>query len=101
MGLRGFGAKSEGTIAREELLDDKGEFRAEVGDPVTAYVVSTSEGEILLSRKMTAAASDDANKGALIEAEYRWRSVTRSVRAVTASTVLGQARRFCPYSQWI
>ena len=58
------GAKSEGTIAREELLDDKGEFQAKVGDPVTAYVVSTREGEILLSRKMTAAASDDAIRGA-------------------------------------
>lgn len=36
------GGKSDGTIARDELLDDKGQFHAKIGDSVTAYVVSTS-----------------------------------------------------------
>ena len=58
------GGKSEGTMARDELLNENGELHAKIGDPLTAYVVSTSEGEILLSRKMTAAASEDAIRGA-------------------------------------
>jgi small subunit ribosomal protein S1 len=92
------GAKSEGTIAREELLDDKGEFRAEVGDPVTAYVVSTSDGEILLSRKMTAAASDDAIRGAHRSGVPVEGLVTEERKGGYSVTVLGK-QAFCPYSQ--
>lgn len=92
------GAKSEGTIAREELLDDKGEFQAKVGDPVTAYVVSTREGEILLSRKMTAAASDDAIRGAHRSGVPVEGLVTEERKGGYSVTVLGK-QAFCPYSQ--
>jgi small subunit ribosomal protein S1 len=92
------GAKSEGTIAREELLDNKGEFQAKVGDPVTAYVVSTREGEILLSRKMTAAASDDAIRGAHRSGVPVEGLVTEERKGGYSVTVLGK-QAFCPYSQ--
>jgi small subunit ribosomal protein S1 len=92
------GAKSEGTIAREELLDDKGEFQAKVGDPVTAYVVSAREGEILLSRKMTAAASDDAIRGAHRSGVPVEGLVTEERKGGYSVTVLGK-QAFCPYSQ--
>jgi small subunit ribosomal protein S1 len=92
------GAKSEGTIAREELLDDKGEFQAKVGDLVTAYVVSTREGEILLSRKMTAAASDDAIRGAHRSGVPVEGLVTEERKGGYSVTVLGK-QAFCPYSQ--
>jgi small subunit ribosomal protein S1 len=92
------GGKSEGTIARDELLDDKGEFRAKVGDPVTAYVVSTREGEILLSRKMTAAASDDAIRGAHRSGVPVEGLVTAERKGGYSVTVLGK-QAFCPYSQ--
>jgi small subunit ribosomal protein S1 len=92
------GAKSEGTIAREELLDDKGEFQAKVGDPVIAYVVSTREGEILLSRKMTAAASDDAIRGAHRSGVPVEGLVTEERKGGYSVTVLGK-QAFCPYSQ--
>jgi small subunit ribosomal protein S1 len=92
------GAKSEGTIAREELLDDKKEFQAKVGDPVTAYVVSTREGEILLSRKMTAAASDDAIRGAHRSGVPVEGLVTEERKGGYSVTVLGK-QAFCPYSQ--
>jgi small subunit ribosomal protein S1 len=92
------GAKSEGTIAREELLDDKGEFQAKIGDSVTAYVVSTREGEILLSRKMTAAASDDAIRGAHRSGVPVEGLVTEERKGGYSVTVLGK-QAFCPYSQ--
>ncbi|MGO9570342.1 MAG: S1 RNA-binding domain-containing protein [Desulfomonilaceae bacterium] len=92
------GAKSEGTIAREELLDDKGEFQAKVGDPVTAYVVSTREGEILLSRKMTAAASDDAIRGAHRSGVPVEGLVTGERKGGYSVSVFGKPA-FCPYSQ--
>jgi small subunit ribosomal protein S1 len=92
------GAKSEGTIAREELLDDKGEFQAKIGDPVTAYVVSTREGEILISRKMTAAASDDAIRGAHRSGVPVEGLVTEERKGGYSVTVLGK-QAFCPYSQ--
>jgi small subunit ribosomal protein S1 len=92
------GAKSEGTIAREELLDDNREFQAKVGDPLTAYVVSTREGEILLSRKMTAAASDDAIRGAHRSGVPVEGLVTEERKGGYSVTVLGK-QAFCPYSQ--
>jgi len=92
------GAKSEGTIAREELLDDNREFQAKVGDPVTAYVVSTREGEILLSRKMTAAASDDAIRGAHRSGVPVEGLVTEERKGGYSVAVLGK-QAFCPYSQ--
>ncbi len=92
------GGKSEGTIARDELMDDQGEFRAKVGDPVTAYVVSTREGEILLSRKMTSAASDDAIRGAHRSGVPVEGLVTAERKGGYSVTVFGK-QAFCPYSQ--
>ena len=54
------GAKSEGAISREELLDSNREMAFKVGDPVTAYVIDQRDGDIILSVKMTQAASEDA-----------------------------------------
>ena len=46
------------------LLDKEGNLTVRVGDPLTAYVVNNREGEILLSIKMTAAASEEAVRDA-------------------------------------
>jgi small subunit ribosomal protein S1 len=92
------GGKSEGAIARDALLDDKGELQARIGDPVTAYVVSTREGEILLSQKMTAAASDDAIRGAHRSGVPVEGLVTGERKGGYSVAVFGK-QAFCPYSQ--
>ncbi|MGB6064541.1 MAG: S1 RNA-binding domain-containing protein [Desulfomonilaceae bacterium] len=92
------GGKSEGTIGRDELLDDKGELQAKIGDSVTAYVVSTREGEILLSKKMTAAASDDAIRGAQRSGVPVEGLVTAERKGGYSVSVFGK-QAFCPYSQ--
>lgn len=92
------GGKSEGAISREELLDEEGNLSVNVGDEITAYVVRSRPGEILLSVKMTSAASEEAIRGAFqsgvpvegfVEAERKG--------GYTVSIVGKQA--FCPYSQ--
>jgi small subunit ribosomal protein S1 len=49
------GDKTEGIMARDELVLEDGSLDVQVGDVITAYVVRYRDGEILLSRKMTAA----------------------------------------------
>lgn len=92
------GGKSEGSIAREELLDKNRELTLRVGDPLTAYVVSTREGEILLSVKMTTAASEEALRDA-----YRSRvpveGLVSAERKGGYSVTLFGKQAFCPYSQ--
>ncbi|MCF8145316.1 MAG: S1 RNA-binding domain-containing protein [Deltaproteobacteria bacterium] len=92
------GGKSEGVIATQELLGENGEPTVSVGDPISAYVVSTRDGETVLSVKMTAAASSESLEGA-----YR---SGLPVEGVVASERKGgyQVRvfgkeAFCPYSQ--
>ena len=92
------GGKSEAIIAREELLDDDGQFTFKIGDPVTAYVVSTREGEIRLSVKMTAAASEEAVRGAFRSGVPVEGLVTAERKGGYSVTVLGK-QAFCPYSQ--
>ena len=58
------GAKTEGVIAREELVDSDGNLPVTVGNNLAAYVVSTRDGEIRLSVKMTAAAGEEAFRDA-------------------------------------
>jgi small subunit ribosomal protein S1 len=92
------GRKSEGVIATQELLNEDGRCSVAVGDAITAYVVSTKDGETVLSVRMTAAASGESLEGA-----YR---SGLPVEGVVASerkggyqvTVFGK-EAFCPYSQ--
>jgi small subunit ribosomal protein S1 len=92
------GFKSEGHIARQELTDEEGRLQVNIGDRVTAYVVRRREGEILLSIKMTAAASEEAARGA-------YRSGVPVEGLVSAQRKGGYTVRvfgkdaFCPHSQ--
>ncbi len=92
------GAKTEGTISREELLDEEGNLAVGVGDTITAYVVSLKEGEIILSSTMTAVASEEALGDAYrsgIPVEGR---VTGERKGGYTVSVFGK-EAFCPYSQ--
>ncbi len=92
------GGKTEGVIAREELLDKSGHLDLDVGDSLTAYVVSTKEGEIQLSVKMTSAASDEAIRDAFRSGVPVEGLVNAERKGGYTVTVLGK-QAFCPYSQ--
>ncbi|AFM25535.1 30S ribosomal protein S1 [Desulfomonile tiedjei] len=92
------GAKTEGAISREELLDDDGELKVRVGDTISAYVVSTRAGEVLLSIKMTAAAGEDAIRGAQKSGVPVEGVVTGERKGGYTVTIFGK-QAFCPFSQ--
>ena len=92
------GGKSEGSIAREELTDREGNLTVKVGDTLTAYVINAREGEVLLSCKMTAAASEEAIRGAYASGVPVEGLVTGERKGGYSVTVLGK-QDLCPYSQ--
>ncbi|MEJ2716705.1 MAG: 30S ribosomal protein S1 [Deltaproteobacteria bacterium] len=92
------GAKSEGTISRDELTDEEGRLTVKEGDPVTAYVVNLADGEILLSTKMTAVASEEAVRGAFRSGVPVEGLVLAERKGGYTVKVLGR-EAFCPYSQ--
>jgi small subunit ribosomal protein S1 len=92
------GGKSEGAISVEELTDESGALTVNVGDPITAYVVSTRGDEIRLSVKMTAAASDEAIRGAYRSGVPVEGLVLSERKGGFTVRVLGK-EAFCPYSQ--
>ncbi|MDQ7784624.1 MAG: 30S ribosomal protein S1 [Desulfomonilaceae bacterium] len=92
------GGKSEGAISREELVDKDGNLTVALGDAIDAYVVSTRPGEILLSVKMTGAASEEAIRGAYASGVPVEGFVESERKGGYSVTVLGKPA-FCPYSQ--
>ncbi|HMK35616.1 MAG TPA: 30S ribosomal protein S1 [Desulfomonilaceae bacterium] len=92
------GGKSEGVIAREELAGANRELPLEIGDKLTAYVVSTRGGEVLLSLKMTAAASEDAARDAHRSGIPVEGLVSGERKGGYTVSVFGK-QAFCPYSQ--
>jgi small subunit ribosomal protein S1 len=92
------GAKSEGVIAREELVDKSGNLDLQVGDRLYAYVVSTREGEIQLSVKMTAAASEEALRDARRSGIPVEGLVVAERKGGYTISLFGK-QGFCPYSQ--
>ncbi|MEW6349746.1 MAG: S1 RNA-binding domain-containing protein [Thermodesulfobacteriota bacterium] len=92
------GAKSEGAIAREELLDKNRELTVKVGDTIGAYVISTRAGEIMLSVKITGAASEEVIRGAHQSGVPVEGLVTEERKGGYGVKVFGKPA-FCPYSQ--
>ncbi|MFH0960410.1 MAG: S1 RNA-binding domain-containing protein [Pseudomonadota bacterium] len=92
------GAKSEGAISKEELLDPNRELSLKVGDPITAYVITQRDGDIVLSVKMTQAASEDAIREAQRSGIPVEGSVTEERKGGYSVNIFGR-QAFCPYSQ--
>lgn len=92
------GGKTEGIISRDEFVNDQGALTVTKGDTITAYIIKKSDGEVLLSRKMTMAASSEAAR----EAFHRGIPVEGLVmeeRKGGFSVKLFGNLAFCPYSQ--
>ncbi len=93
------GGKITAVIAKQDLLDGEGIFRKEVGDIVSAYVVSIKNGEFFLS---TSLAQGMRNENALETAYESQIPVKGKIAAVQKGgfTVMVHGRKaFCPVSQ--
>lgn len=92
------GGKSEGAIARDELLDHEGNTAVKVGDKLSAYVVSARPGEIHLSVKMTSAASEEAVRGAF-QSGVPVEGLVQAERKGGYTVAVFGKPAFCPHSQ--
>jgi len=92
------GAKTEACIAREELVDEQGGLTVKIGDTLSGYVVSNRDGEIVLSQKMTAAASEDAMRSAYRSGLPVEGLVVGERKGGYTVSVFGK-QAFCPFSQ--
>jgi small subunit ribosomal protein S1 len=92
------GAKSEAFMARQEVENENGEVTVSEGDTIEAYVVKSTGEEILLSLKMTSAASQEALLDAYRSGVPVEGLVLGEKKGGFSVRVLGK-EAFCPYSQ--
>lgn len=94
------GSKSEGYIARQELVDEDGELTVKEGDTVDAYFLYSRNNERLFTTKI---GKGEAGRAHLEEA---YRSgipiegyVEKEIKGGFDIKVAGSVRGFCPFSQ--
>ena len=94
------GSKSEGYIARQELVDGDGELTVKEGDAVDAYFLSSRNNERLFTTKI---GKGEAGRAHLEEA---FRSgipiegyVEKEIKGGFEIKVAGNVKGFCPFSQ--
>ncbi|CCK79271.1 30S ribosomal protein S1 [Desulfobacula toluolica] len=92
------GTKSDGVVAKIELLDENGEFVYKAGDKLKLYVVSLSESEVILSKALSGAGKaamlqDASQDGTPVEGK-----VTEVIKGGFSVDIMGK-RAFCPVSQ--
>ena len=92
------GTKSDGVVAKAELLDENDEFPYNIGDPLTLYVVSRSESEVVLSKAMSGAGTDIMLEDTFHSKTPVEGKVNEAIKGGFAVTVMGK-RAFCPISQ--
>lgn len=92
------GAKSEGYIARAELSDEEAGTTVKPGDTIEAYVVKATGSDIVLSVKMTSAASKEALFDAYKSGVPVEGLVLEEKKGGFSVRILGK-ETFCPYSQ--
>ena len=93
------GGKSSGLIEKLELIDESGQLKVKVGDPIEAFVLSKKGGEVLLSYKMSqqlrSAADLEAAQSKGIPVRGK---VLKLVKGGFEVAILGKTA-FCPLSQ--
>lgn len=92
------GAKNEAMISLGEVRNKEGECTVQQGDTIEAYVISTENSEIVLSKSL---AGHKASKGELSEAMKNGLPVQGKVTGINKGgfnvSLMGQ-RAFCPMS---
>lgn len=92
------GTKSDGVVAKTELLDEEGNLPYQVGDKVQLYVVSSSESEVILSKAITGSGQSAMLKDAAGSKTPVEGRVTGSIKGGFQVEIMGK-RAFCPISQ--
>jgi len=94
------GGKSEGCLAKAELVGENGETDAKEGDRLEVYLLSETGGELVFTTKVGKGAADRS----LLAEAYRNRipvegTVDKEIKGGFSVKLAGSARAFCPYSQ--
>jgi small subunit ribosomal protein S1 len=92
------GGKSEGVIARSELLDETGKPSAGEGDRIRAYFLSARGSELLFTTRL----GGQAAQAHLEEAFHSGIPVTGQIEKEVKGgfeVMIAGTRAFCPYSQ--
>jgi len=92
------GTKSDGVVAKAELLNEDGEFPFNAGDTVKLYVVSLSESEVILSKALSGSGKalllkEASQSGTPVEGK-----VSGVIKGGFSVDIMGK-RAFCPVSQ--
>ena len=92
------GGKTEGMISRAEFQDETGELTVKKGESIAAYIIRKTDGEVILSRRMTMAASAEAAREAF-QRHIPVEGLVMEERKGGFSVKLFGKLAFCPYSQ--
>ncbi len=94
------GGKSEGALARSEMVDDKGELTVAEGDTIEAHFLSSRNQELIFTTRI------DSRDAGLSHLEDAWRSgipvegvVEKEIKGGYEIKIAGKLRGFCPHSQ--
>ena len=97
------GQKGEGVIERKEFLDIDGNVTVKEGDSISAYFLSSSNGEMRFTSRIGGGASSGGGSAQL---EQAWQAgvpvegvVEKEIKGGYEIKLGGSARAFCPYSQ--
>ena len=94
------GGKTEGLLAREELMDEEGKLSVSEGDAVTAYFLFSKDQEKIFTTKVGRGPAankylDSAFKNSVPVEGY----VEKEIKGGFEVRIAGEIRGFCPYSQ--
>ncbi|BCS96505.1 30S ribosomal protein S1 [Desulfoluna limicola] len=92
------GTKSDGVVDRMELTNEDGELTVAVDDTLTLYVVSANESEVVLSKQMSGAGSEEMLFDAFTNGTPVEGKVNEQIKGGFSVTLMGK-RAFCPVSQ--
>ncbi|NOX34858.1 MAG: 30S ribosomal protein S1 [Deltaproteobacteria bacterium] len=92
------GTKSDGVVAKTELLDENEECPFKIGDKIKLYVVSLTESEVILSRALSGAGKATMLKDASMNQTPVEGKVTDKIKGGFSVNIMGK-RAFCPISQ--
>ena len=97
------GQKGEGVIERKEFLDIDGNVTVKEGDFISAYFLSSSNGEMRFTSRIGGGASSG---GGTAQLEQAWQAgvpvegvVEKEIKGGYEIKLGGAVRAFCPYSQ--
>lgn len=92
--------KSEGTLSRSEMVDEKGELTVREGDIIEAFFLSAKNNELLFTTKIE---TGEAGRNYLEDA---WQTgmpveglVEKEIKGGYDVKIAGNLRGFCPFSQ--